>query len=172
MHIQNRQHQLHLKLGIGILWQRFGEAPARCDVEGGGCWLLWYSPLNRRCHAAQCRQNFFGRLSRVVRDGRPGCKNGPAQLTLHHQPPVTVRPAFAEAQPAPNSRTPGRYPPAPTKTMPPQPVDIDDDEPPSLVPVDPASAEVLPEELPHEKVPITIVTGYLGAGSMFPGSLV
>lgn len=85
---------------------------------------------------------------------------------------MTVRPALAEAQPAPNSRTPGSCPLTLIKAMPPPPVDIDDDEPPSLVPVDPASAEILPEELPLEKVPITIVTGYLGAGSMFLGSLV
>ncbi|TGZ82602.1 CobW/HypB/UreG [Ascodesmis nigricans] len=48
--------------------------------------------------------------------------------------------------------------------LPPPPQDFDDEEPPSLVPVDPDTVEELPEELPAEKVPITIVTGYLGAG--------
>lgn len=52
--------------------------------------------------------------------------------------------------------------------LPPPPQDFDDEEPPSLVPVDPDTVEELPEELPAEKVPITIVTGYLGAGSMAP----
>jgi len=57
-----------------------------------------------------------------------------------------------------------------TRPEPPMRQNIDDDEPPTLVEVveDDVSANVDMGGLSLTKVPITIVTGYLGAGSEKP----